>query len=46
MILDNQEIVRKKDSINNMGKIICDGLKNPVVQHFCIQEKNKSYDEE
>ncbi len=45
MILDNQEIVRKKDSINNMGKIICDGLKNPVVQHFCIQEKNKSYDE-
>lgn len=40
MILDNEKTIE-----NNMGKIVSEGLTNPVVKYFCMQGKNKSSDE-
>lgn len=40
MTLNNQ-----KELENNMGEIISEGLKNPIVRQYCMQGKNMSYEE-
>lgn len=42
MELNNQDVV---NSCNNFGKIISEGLKNPIVRQLCTHPRNKSYSE-
>lgn len=42
MKLNNQDIL---SSSNNIGKIVSDGLKNPIVRQLCTHPQNKSYSE-
>lgn len=41
MVFDNQE---NKD-INNIGEIVNEGLKKPIVRRFCVQGKNQNPEE-
>ena len=41
MELNNQEVFNN----NNFGKIISDGLENPIVRKLCTHPRNKSYSE-
>lgn len=42
MILNNQDIL---NSSKNIGKIVGEGLKNPIVRQLCTHPQNKSYSE-
>ena len=42
MKLNNQDILSRS---NNIGKIVSDGLKNPIVRQLCTHPQNKSYSE-
>lgn len=44
MNLDNLK-VEKNNNINIMGKIISEGLANPIVKSICTHGKGKNYDE-
>ena len=44
MDLDNLKI-EKNNNVNIMGKIISEGLTNPIVKAICTHGKYKSYDE-
>lgn len=45
MLSNSQETQLLKNSTNNIGEIIGEGLKNPVVRHICMHEKNKNSEE-
>ena len=40
MILNNQDVL---NSSKNIGKIVGEGLKNPIVRQLCTHPQNKSY---
>ena len=44
MNLDNLKI-EKNNNVNIMGKIISEGLANPIVKSICTHGKDKNYDE-
>ena len=44
MNLDNLK-VEKNNNVNIMGKIISEGLSNPIVKSICTHGKGKNYDE-
>lgn len=45
MIVNNHEILYGSNKDNNMGEIISNGLKNPIVMQKCIHPHNKNYEE-
>ena len=45
MKVNNHEIMYSSNQNNNMGEIVSNGLKNPIVRKLCIHPQDKNYAE-